>query len=124
MQVDWCQVRRGKNRFSALVATMGHCRATYVQFATNEELDTLLACLEDAFSFFGGVPRHVLFDNMKTVVLERDAYGVGEHRYQPLPPPWRKTASALPANVVSLANMKGSFQPPLKVFEDVVVLAS
>ena len=83
MQVDWCQVRRGKNQLSALVATMGHCRATYVQFATNEELATLLDCLEDAFSFFGGVPRHVLFDNMKTVVLERDAYGVGEHRYQP-----------------------------------------
>ena len=83
MQVDWCQVRRGKNRLTAFVATMGHCRASYVQFATNEELDTLLNCMEDAFIFFGGVPRHVLFDNMKTVVLERDAYGIGEHRYQP-----------------------------------------
>ncbi|MEM8971395.1 MAG: IS21 family transposase, partial [Pseudomonadota bacterium] len=54
MQVDWCQVRRGKNRLTAFVATMGHCRASYVQFATNEELDTLLTCLEDAFTFFGG----------------------------------------------------------------------
>ena len=27
------------------------------------------------------MPRHVLYDNMKTVVLERDARGNGEHRY-------------------------------------------
>ena len=26
---------------------------------------------------------HLLFDNMKTVVLERDAYGLGQHRFQP-----------------------------------------
>ncbi len=76
MEVDWCQVRRGKHRLSALGATMRHCRASYLQFATNEELDALLVCLEDAITFFGGVPRHVLFDNMKTVVLERDAYGI------------------------------------------------
>lgn len=57
MQVDWCWGRRGKSRLSALVATTGHNRASYVQFATNEELDTLISCLEDAFSFFGGVPR-------------------------------------------------------------------
>lgn len=83
MQVDWCQVRRGMNRLTAFVATMDHSRASYVQFTTNEELKTLLTCTEDAFTFFGGVPQHVLFDNMKTVVLQRDACGVGEHRYQP-----------------------------------------
>ena len=30
---------------------------------------------------FGGVPRNVLFDNAKTVVVERDAYGEGQHRW-------------------------------------------
>ena len=34
-----------------------------------------------AFSFFGGVPREVLYDNMKTVVLERNAFGEGKHRF-------------------------------------------
>ena len=29
------------------------------------------------------MPEHVLFDNMKTVVLERDAYGNGQHRFHP-----------------------------------------
>ena len=31
-------------------------------------------------SYFGGVPRRILFDNAKTVVVERDGYGEGQHR--------------------------------------------
>ena len=50
---------------------------------SNEELETLLDCHEHAFEYFGGVTREVLYDNMKTVVLARDAYGPGEHRFQP-----------------------------------------
>ena len=34
-----------------------------------------------AFEFFGGVPREVLFDNAKSVIITRDAYGVGLHRF-------------------------------------------
>jgi transposase len=34
-----------------------------------------------AFEYFGGVPRHVLFDNAKSVIIERDAYGPGLHRW-------------------------------------------
>ncbi|HFQ8924173.1 TPA: IS21 family transposase [Pseudomonas aeruginosa] len=83
MQVDWIVFRRGKNPLSAFVATMGYSRASYVEFVTNERLATLLACHEQAFDFFGGVPREVLYDNVKTVVINRDAYGVGLHRYQP-----------------------------------------
>ncbi|MDB5907664.1 MAG: transposase [Massilia sp.] len=45
------------------------------------KVETLIACHERAFAAFGGVTRRVLYDNMKTVVLERDAYGDGEHRY-------------------------------------------
>src|SRR5580704_10605341 len=30
-----------------------------------------------AFFYFGGVPREVLYDNMRTVVTERDRYGPG-----------------------------------------------
>lgn len=45
--------------------------------------DTLEACHRNAFSFFGGVPQEVLYDNMKTVVLQRDAYQTGQHRFHP-----------------------------------------
>jgi len=82
MQVDWVVFRRGKSPLSAFVATLGYSRASYVEFVTNEQLPTLLACHERAFDFFAGVPHEVLYDNVKTVVTERDAYGAGLHRYQ------------------------------------------
>jgi len=82
MQVDWAVFRRGQDRLSAFIATLGHSRASYVEFVTDERLDTLLVCHEHAFAFFGGVPRKVLYDNMKTVVVARDAYGPGEHCLQ------------------------------------------
>lgn len=47
------------------------------------QLPTLLACHEHAFSYFGGVSKEALYDNMKTIILTRDAYGQGLHRLQP-----------------------------------------
>ncbi|BBO59030.1 IS21 family transposase [Mycoavidus sp. B2-EB] len=83
MQCDWIVFRRGKYPLSAFVMTLGWSRASFVEFVNNEKLDTLLACHEHAFEYFGGVTREVLYDNMKTVVLARDAYGPGAHRFQP-----------------------------------------
>ncbi|MEN9119154.1 IS21 family transposase [Xanthomonas euvesicatoria] len=83
LQCDWIVFRRGKHPLSAFVATLGWSRASYVEFVTDEKLETLLACHAHTFEFFGGVSRQVLYDNMKTVVLQRDAYGPGEHRFQP-----------------------------------------
>ncbi len=81
MQVDWCVIRRGKAPLSAFVATLGASRASYVEFTTSERFEVLRSCHEHAFEFFGGVPREVLYDNMRTVVVERDAYGPGQHRF-------------------------------------------
>lgn len=81
MQVDWATIRRGSDRLSVFVATLGWSRAAYVEFVADERLETLLAAHERAFLAFGGVPREVLYDNMRTVVLERDAYGSGKHRF-------------------------------------------
>lgn len=83
MQVDWCVFRRGKHPLSAFVATLGRSRASYVEYVTNEQFDTLKNCHINAFEFFGGVPLEVLYDNMKTVVLERNTYGKGLHRFHP-----------------------------------------
>ena len=83
MQVDWCVFRRGKSPLSAFVATLGYSRACYVEFVTNERFETLKQCHINAFEFFGGVPREVLYDNMKTVVLERNTYGEGLHKFHP-----------------------------------------
>jgi transposase len=83
MQVDWAVIRRGSNRLSVFVATLGWSRATYVEFVTDERVETLIEAHENAFFAFGGVPREVLYDNMRTVVLERHGYGRGRHRFHP-----------------------------------------
>jgi transposase len=81
MQADFATIRRGRDRLAVFIATLGWSRATYVEFVSDERLETLLGCHEHAFSFFGGVPREVLYDNMRTVVTDRDRYGPGLHRY-------------------------------------------
>lgn len=79
MQVDWIEFKR--EGLSAFVATLGHCRASYVEYVTDERVETLIAAHINAFAFFGGVPREILYDNVKTVVIERDAFGAGRHRF-------------------------------------------
>jgi transposase len=83
-QVDWIEFRcrKGAGLF-AFVATLGYSRASYVEFVADMRLDTLLECHANCFARFGGVPRRALYDNMKTVVIERDAYGPKQHRFQP-----------------------------------------
>lgn len=83
MQVDWCVFRRGESRLSAFVATLGYSRTSYVEFVSNEKFETLKQCHINAFEYFGGVPNQALYDNMKTVVLGRDVYGEGLHRFHP-----------------------------------------
>lgn len=62
---------------------MGYSRASFVKFVacSGEDASTLCAGLREAFDYFGGVPEHVLLDNTKAVVIERDAYGEGLHRW-------------------------------------------
>lgn len=81
MQVDWAVFRRGKDPLSAFVATLGYSRYAMVEFVVDERAETLRRCHEHAFEMFGGVPRTVLYDNAKTVVVERDAYSRGAHRF-------------------------------------------
>lgn len=78
MQVDW--VEFPKDNLSAFVATMGYSRASFVQYVTDEKIDTLIQCHLNAFKYFGGVPEHGLYDNMKTVMIKRNQYGYGKHK--------------------------------------------
>lgn len=84
MQVDWIEFRHKKDsNLFAFVATLGYSRSSYVEFVSDMKLQTLLSCHANCFAWFGGVPKQVLYDNMKTVVLERDAYGPKQHRFTP-----------------------------------------
>ncbi len=83
MQVDWGTMRNGRSPLHVFVAVLGYSRMLYIEFTDNMRYDTLETCHRNAFRFFGGVPREVLYDNMKTVVLQRDAYQTGQHRFHP-----------------------------------------
>lgn len=81
LQVDWAEFCRSP-QLSAFIATLGYSRLSYVEFVENKKLDNLLSCLINAFDYFGGVTNQILFDNMKSVVIQRHAYGEGQHRFQ------------------------------------------
>lgn len=96
LQVDFTNINRNRQRFKGFVATLSYSRATFVHFSTHERQEDWLYGLEEAFNFFGGVTQHVLFDNAKTIMIERDAYGMGHHRWN--------------SSLLDLANHYG-FQP-------------
>lgn len=81
MQIDWVEFRKGKHPLYAFCATLGYSRMSYVEFVTDMKIETLIECHNHTFDHFGGIPQRILYDNMKTVVLERDTNGPGEHRY-------------------------------------------
>jgi len=80
MQVDWGQMRGGKSPLHAFVAVLGYSRALFVAITDNMRYDTLEQCHREAFDYFQGIPKQIWYDNMKTVVIERNAYGEGKHR--------------------------------------------
>jgi len=81
MQVDWGVFRLNDKRVSLFLSTLGWSRHAYGVFVDNERFDTLRSCHEQAFEEFGGVPLEILYDNMKTVVTKRNAYGEGLHQF-------------------------------------------
>lgn len=83
LQIDFVVFRRGNVPLRAFTAELGYSRYASVEFTDNERTETLAACLERALHFFDGVPEQILCDNPKTVVIERNAYGEGKHRFNP-----------------------------------------
>jgi transposase len=70
-QVDWKefgkQVVDGKEtKLYAFVMVLGYSRKPFVFFTTSMDQATLLACHVLAFTWFGGVPAEILYDNMRT----------------------------------------------------------
>jgi transposase len=79
-QVDWghfgfIEHYGRRRRLYAFVMTLGWSRAMYLEFTTSADAAWWLRCHQHAFAYFGGVPKVVLHDNLKTAVLSRDADG-------------------------------------------------
>ena len=83
MQVDFTTIRRNNSTLKAFVATLGYSRATFATFYDHECTAACTDGLENAFKIFAGVHQDILFDNAKTIMIERDAYQEGQHKWNP-----------------------------------------
>lgn len=75
-QVDWAycgDISCGKYRRKLYLFCMvlSYSRYLYIEFTVSMRLDTFLACHINAFNFFGGIPKTILYDNLKSVVSAR-----------------------------------------------------
>ena len=77
-QMDWgiCLYeddKGGYHHVPAFVMVLSHSRAKYVEFTSRCDLRSMERCMIHAFEHFGGIPREILTDNMKTVVDRHEA---------------------------------------------------
>jgi len=75
-QVDWAHfgyvmVGRAKRALSCFVATLSYSRALYLEFFFDQTMENFLRGHVHAFEAWRGQPRVILYDNLKSAVLER-----------------------------------------------------
>lgn len=80
MQVDFASFKFLNQKFYAFVAVLGYSRMSYIEFVPNQKINNVISCHENAFNYFSGVPKNGLYDNMKTIIIKRNAYGKGKHK--------------------------------------------
>ena len=85
-QVDWAHfgkltIGSAERPVVAFVAVLSYSRALFMRFYLGQQSENFLRGHEAAFSRWAGVPRVVLYDNLKTAVLERLGDAV---RFNPL----------------------------------------
>lgn len=99
-QVDWghfgkITIGRAEHPLIAFVMVLSWSRRIHLQFFLNARMSNFLRGHQYAFSAFGGVPRVLLYDNLKSAVLERKGDSIRFHptllefaahyRYEPRP---------------------------------------
>jgi len=87
-QVDWADfgtvtLDGAEHKLSLFTMILGWSRMRYVEWTLDMSTPTLIRCHQNAFSFFGGYPEELLYDNLKQVILERGADSK-THRWNPL----------------------------------------
>lgn len=77
MQFDWAEFQYEQegvlHKVFGFTAVLSYSRMRFVTFVKRTDAPTLIRCLMEAFEYFGGLPRAVLTDRMKTVLLEMEA---------------------------------------------------
>jgi transposase len=75
-QIDWAHfghvaVGRAKRALSCFVMTLSYSRALYLEFFFDQTMENFLRGHVHAFQDWGGQPRVILYDNLRSAVLER-----------------------------------------------------
>src|SRR5271165_3533673 len=83
-QVDWAHfgsvmVGRAKRALSCFVMTLSYSRALYLEFFFDQTMENFLRGHVHAFAFFNGQPRVILYDNLKSAVVERRGNHIAFH---------------------------------------------
>jgi transposase len=73
-QVDWgsfgyLRVGTSQRPLSVFSMVMSWSRAIFLDFALDQQMETFCRMHRHALEFFGGVPRKIVYDNLKSVVL-------------------------------------------------------
>jgi transposase len=83
-QVDWglfgpLRVGNATRKLCCFVMVLSHSRGVYARFYPDMTMENFLRGHVAAFAALGGVPRALLYDNLKSVVLERHGDAVRFH---------------------------------------------
>jgi len=83
-QADWgsfgsIAIGRGRRPLSGFVMVLSWSRGVDALFTVDQTLESFLRGHSQAFDYFGGVPRTVLYDNLKSAVLERRGEAIHFH---------------------------------------------
>ncbi len=75
-QVDWgssgtIAVGNTRRRLHFFVMVLCYSRLMYVEFTLLQTMEHFLACHQNAFHYFGAVPKRIMVDNLKSAVLKR-----------------------------------------------------
>ena len=107
-QCDWAhfgkhKVGNAERRLLAFVLVLSWSRRIFLRFYFGDSTANFLRGHNEAFATFSGVPREILFDNLKSAVLERvgsaihfnpDLLALAAHyRFKPVPVPVAKPTS-------------------------------
>jgi transposase len=99
-QMDWAhfghvQIGRARRPLMAFVMVLSWSRQIFLRFYLNQRMESFLRGHVDAFTAWAGLSRVVLYDNLKSAVLERDGDAIrfnpallelaAHYRFEPRP---------------------------------------
>jgi len=76
-QCDFAELKLPWGKRYAFLVVLGYSRVLFIDIVARQTALTVMLGLERAFAMFGGVPREILFDQMKSVVVADHRPGGG-----------------------------------------------